>query len=304
MYKGDTPTIGSSSIAAILGMSKWAGPWDVWADMHGLTERTGSNAMARGHILENAIAEHYAGIVGCTLAPGPTIDEAPVIGPEPWMHARPDRYVTLGKEKYLLEVKSTRSFSNEWGPVATDQVPGYYLCQVVWQMAVCDYDMTDLAAFATFTDEYRSYRIRRDQKVEQGITTFAKNWYEKHVIEGVPPQLDGSPACTAALVSRHPASNKKYVGSTKEDIALASDLFKVRQDIKDLTTEKSRIENALKERIGDNHGLSGVATWSSAKPSRRINTKALKEEMPDIAEKYTTEGKASRRFTFTYQPEE
>ena len=48
-------TIGSSSVGAILGLSPWAGPWDVWARMHGLVEskkRAQSLAQSVGYTLD------------------------------------------------------------------------------------------------------------------------------------------------------------------------------------------------------------------------------------------------------------
>ena len=65
------PTIGSSSIASILGLSPWSSPWDVWARMHGLTESTSSLATARGHILEPAIGMHYADLNNVSIEKGP-----------------------------------------------------------------------------------------------------------------------------------------------------------------------------------------------------------------------------------------
>jgi len=303
MYQSETPTIGSSSIAAILGLSKWAGPWDVWARLHGLSENFDNPAMARGRILEPAIAEFYAEEHGCTLREGPTIEEAPIIGPEPWMHARPDRFVLNKAERWLLEIKSTRMFDSSWGCRDTDQVPAYYAAQVVWQMAVCDEMRTDLAAFATITDEYRVFKIMRDEAVEKGIVDYARNWFERHITDGAPPEVDGSPACASSLLRRFPTSNRKYVSAGSGGTALANDLFNVRSKMAELQIEKGRIENLIKEKIGDNHGMAGVATWAQAKPSRRIDAKTLREKEPEIAAKYTVEGKATRRFNFIFEPQ-
>ncbi len=62
---GRAPTIGSSGIAAILGLSPWAGPWDVWARTMGLAQSKSTRATLRGHILEPAIADYYGQQVGC-----------------------------------------------------------------------------------------------------------------------------------------------------------------------------------------------------------------------------------------------
>ena len=64
-------TIGSSSIGAILGLSPWASPWDVWSRMHGLAESKGTFSTNRGHILEPAIGAHYARLNDVEIEKGP-----------------------------------------------------------------------------------------------------------------------------------------------------------------------------------------------------------------------------------------
>ena len=39
-----------------------------------------------------------------------------------------------------------------------------------------------------------------------------------------------------------------------------------------------------------------LATWKLGKPSKRLDTKALKSAHPDIYEEFAKEGKPSRRF--------
>jgi len=107
----------------------------------------------------------------------------------------------------------------------------------------------------------------------------------------------------SSLLRRFPTSNRKYVSAGSGGTALANDLFNVRSKMAELQIEKGRIENLIKEKIGDNHGMAGVATWAQAKPSRRIDAKTLREKEPEIAAKYTVEGKATRRFNFIFEPQ-
>ena len=72
--------LGGSDIAAVLGLSKWASPMDVWYQKRGLVDPLEeSNAMRRGRLLEPAIAEWYAEETGLQVEDR---EEMPVVGPK------------------------------------------------------------------------------------------------------------------------------------------------------------------------------------------------------------------------------
>tara|TARA_R110000824_G_scaffold361495_3_gene549420 strand:+ start:622 stop:1695 length:1074 start_codon:yes stop_codon:yes gene_type:complete len=297
-------TIGSSSIGALLGLSPWAGPWDVWSRIHGLTESKGSLATERGHILEPAIGAHYGRLNKVEITKGPEYEEDPILGPEPWMHARPDYFVSSGDGRWLLEIKSTRKFDDKWGKPNGNDVPPYYAAQCVWQMAVTGDTRCDLAAFATFTDEYRSYRLQRDEKLEESIIGYARNWHEKHIQGGAPPEVDGSKACGQSLSRLWKQEGRSFIDSDKEVVTLANDLLAVKRRLDEVEAEKSFLENSIKEKIGTAYGISGVATWGESKPRSKFNRKQFESEHPELAAKYISIGEPARTFRFTYTPNE
>ena len=70
-HKARRKGLGGSDIAAILGISKWRTPMDVWVEKMGLVEPSEeSYAMMRGRILEDAIAQWYGEFTGFDLHPG------------------------------------------------------------------------------------------------------------------------------------------------------------------------------------------------------------------------------------------
>jgi len=298
------PTIGSSSIAAILGLSPWAGPWDVWARLMGLTTSKGSRATLRGHILEPAIANYYGKQNDCELTPGPAYEETPIIGPESWMHSRPDRFAKKDEEEWLVEIKSTRTFKDGWGQPGTPNVPQYYAAQCLWQMAVTGHSRTDLAAFATISDEFRVFTLHRDEGLEKKIVDYARDWYEKYITAMTPPEVDSSKGCSIALGQHLKQASIDLLDPTDEDRALANDLFDIRRQISELEADKRMKENLLKERIGENKGVMGVCTWAETKPRVTVDSKRLKDEHPEIYEQCSKVGQAGRQFRFIYQPKE
>lgn len=295
-----SPTIGSSSIAAILGLSPWSSPWDVWSRMHGLTQSSSTAATARGHILEPAIGAHYAHLNNVQIKKGPEYEADPIIGPESWMHARPDFFVNSGEGEWLLEIKSTRKFDHKWGRSDTSNVPPYYAAQCIWQMAVTNNDRCDLAAFATISDEYRSYKIYRDDRLEDKIMTFARDWYKKHIEQGTPPEVDGSNACSKSLAKLFKQESKEFIEPQESHLALASELKNVRAEYAELERRKKHLENQLKESIGSSYGIAGVATWSQSKPRTRFDRSTFEQQHPELAKQYLIEGDATRTFRFQY----
>ncbi len=297
-------TIGSSSIGALLGLSPWASPWDVWSRMHGLTKSKGTFSTARGHILEPAIGAHYAKMNGVSIEKGPEYEEDPIIGPEPWMHARHDFTVTApGPAKWLLEVKSTRKFDHKWGKSGSSNVPPYYMAQCIWQMAVLDVDRCDLAAFATISDEYRCYRINRNKELEDKIVGLARDWYKKHIEGGAPPEIDGSDGCGQSLAIIFRQESKDFIEPTEEHMVMAKELLDIRERYSTLSAEKGEIENRLKNEIGSSYGIAGVAIWTESKARNKFDRKTFESDNPDLAKKYTTKTEPTRTFRFQYTGE-
>jgi len=270
----------------------------------GLTKSKGNRATLRGHILEPAIANYYGKQNDCELTSGPAYEEAPIIGPEPWMHARPDRFAKKDGEEWLVEIKSTRTFKEGWGESGTPDVPQYYAAQCLWQMAVTGHSRTDLAAFATISDEFRVFTLHRDDGLEKKIVDYARDWYEKYVTPMTPPEVDSSKGCSIALGQHLKQASIEFLDPTDEDRALANDLFDIRRRISELEADKRMKENLLKERIGENKGVMGVCTWAETKARVTVDSRRLKDEHPEIYEQCSKIGQAGRQFRFIYQPKE
>ena len=297
-------TIGSSSIGAILGLSPWASPWDVWSRMHGLAESKGTFSTNRGHILEPAIGAHYARLNDVEIEKGPEHEEDPIIGPEPWMHARHDFLASGNNDtKWLLEIKSTRKFDHKWGHSGSNNVPPYYAAQCIWQMAVMDIDRCDLAAFATISDEYRCYRINRNKDLEDKIVGIARKWYEKHIVGGAPPEIDGSDGCAQSLARLFRQESKDFIEPTEEHLSIAKELSDIRSRYNALGAKKKELENQLKNDIGTAYGIAGVAIWTESKPRSKFDRNSFESDNPDLAKRYIKQTEPTRTFRFQYTGE-
>lgn len=299
MTVGEIPTVGSSDIADILGVSsfKGGGPWRAWTRITGQARDHSDNATRRGVVFEKALRDYYGERFDVGVFAGPPYGEPAVVGAEPWQTCHPDGATLLGDRRAearrrwrggarewgefadlfdrLVEFKTLRySFAPPYGPDGSDEVAPGYAAQCVWMMYVCGHtaphiDRIDLAAFSTVGDEFRVFHLRRDEAVERRVVEIVSDWYEHHVVNRNPPPIDDSEACARGL-SVYRRAGKEILTPTDLDLALARDLYRVRARLAELEREKSLLENKLKDRIGEAYGIDGVASFGETKRGDRV----------------------------------
>jgi len=291
--------LGGSDVAAILGLSPWSGPFDVWiSKTQPLGDEAGNASTRRGHILESAILQHAAAELGAILLPG----EAMQNEARPWHRATPDGYLDFPRGARVgIEGKSTRAFDvvHGWGPSGSGEVPLGYRIQCAWYMAATGLSTWFLAAFATLSDEFRLYRIERDEQVERVLVTRAWHWWQKHVENGEPPELDTSEAAGRYLHEKHTPPGEQLAKATTEQAELALRWNSAKAVEKQATADRKQIEVELKQAVGDAAGLFG--DWGRVKWSRfersSLDAKRLRAERPELGpvlDEYTRTNPSSR----------
>lgn len=185
--------IGGSDIGALLGLSKFKSPLEVWMEKTGKeTKHSDSLPLRFGSFAEEFVASEYARATGFALLH----DESIYIHPTyPFMSAHIDRFVlgdAIGNEmgntaNRLLECKTANPFSRgDWGEPGTDQVPMSYLCQCIWYMAITGIEQCDLAVLFGNSD-FRIYEIVRDLELEVLVIKKAQHFWHEYVLKDVPP---------------------------------------------------------------------------------------------------------------------
>lgn len=277
--------IGGSDVAAVLGLSRWKSPWDVWMSKKMPVEDSGETAaMIRGRILEPSVANWYAEEHKVRLE---HLDPYHLHeGPEPWMAASPDAIV-LADKKHGLEVKTSRTLDG-WGESGSDQVPVDYQLQCHWYMACTDMDRWDVAAYLIAADEFRWYTLRRDRGVEEKIVGQCRQWWEKYIVGDEKPPMDGSDGASSYLKQTFPEDRAPLRDAVGEEITLARRLDAIKKQISALDGHKSELQNKLVEKIGEAEGIrwsSGHVTYK-AQERRTLDSKAIRRDHPDIADEY------------------
>ena len=299
--------IGGTDIGAILGLSPYKTPLELWSELV-----SGEEAPSRdlihlrfGQHAESFIASEYERATDhFTVRHDPTlfhkkhgfmfghVDRFVVETPD--TPAVVDGCITAGK---LLECKTSSAFSkNDWGEPGTDQVPPLYLVQCAWYMAITECQAADLAVLIGNSD-FRLYTIERDLELEGLLLSHAQHFWHEHVIAQTPP--DPINLQDAALL--FPKESAGLSVEADEGLLESIQAYQERTaEAQALSSECERLKLEILSYMGQAEMLtySGktIATWKCAKSSSRIDTKALAKAHPDIAAAYKADVLGSRRF--------
>ncbi len=261
--------IGGSDLAAILGISKWRTPLDVYLDKIGVVVADEDDAkrltFARGQALEPLVVSEYVRTTGKLVDVSPTLHEGCLL-------ANVDRVILddSGAVEGILECKTSRELS-PW-----DEVPAYYQTQVLHYLGFFPGVQYADVAVLFANDQFKIYRVQRDSGMIQNLRAFASNWWHNHVEKRVPPNAQTM-------------GDVKYLYPRSESVRLedtTGDLFAAVQEIRFLKEEIARLEGrveckkaAICERMGraDTLAYKGqvIATYKSRKDSLKTDWKAV-----------------------------
>jgi putative phage-type endonuclease len=279
--------LGGSDVAALIGVSPWASPWDVWRSKRNPPEEKTNAAMTRGTRLEGAIAEWHRAETRGRLQDGKPCQHPDL----PWMRGTPDCWVSdVG-----TEIKTTRS----WDGWTDEQVPAVYRAQVQWYMAITGTPHWDLVAFCPMNDQLRKWRIQRDQKVIDRLIEVAGQWWQTHIVEGAEPDIDGSAGCAAGLLELHSEPRETMRDAAPEMEQLIDQWRQADATAKQSAAHAKKLQNQIKDLIGDDAGVQGskgYVKWTRYTTSS-LDSKALIEARPGLKallEQYTKTRQASR----------
>lgn len=299
--------LGGSDIGALLGLSPYKTPLQLWAEKVSLSSNVTKDAihLRFGHHVEPFIASEYERQTGLkTVIHAPTIFH-PDHG---FMFAHIDRLVLAEDENLaaegqriyaqtLLECKTASVFNrDEWGEPGSDQIPPSYLVQCVWYMAVTQCKRADLAVLLGNQD-FRIYKIHRDMELENLVLDHARQFWFDHVLSKVPP----SPVTEEDIRTLYPKEIAGHIiEADHELLALLKSYKSTQAKISELTDQCDALRKDILNRMGEAEQITlnnkVLATWKSTKPAQRLDTKALAAAHPKLADQFMLQGAISRRF--------
>lgn len=279
--------IGGSDIAAILGLSKWRTPLDVYLDKRGEAAPQDENeAMHWGNVHEAAIRSHYEAVTGRRVTvPG-------MIRGEDASHiANVDGITDDGR---ILEIKTAR-YPDGWGEPGSDQVPMHYLLQVQWYMAITSLPVADVAVLIG-GNEFRLYEVPADPELHTTMQEAAADFWEC-VVTGTPP----APVSLAEVQQFYGSKSEPTAVEAGADIIAAhSELLDLKAQICELEARESELKAAVMLAMGENDTLTDngrtIATWKMSAGRKSFDAAALKAAHPELHAQFSTIGEPSRRF--------
>lgn len=253
--------LGASEAAAVLGLSRWSSPVEVWAHKTGLLpeeDLSGELRIKVGNKLEQLVADLFMEETGKTVH---RVNETKRHPKYPFIGANLDRRVV--GENAVLELKTASGWkAKEW---QEDEFPAEYVIQVIHQMAVTGAQKGYLAVLIGGNQDFKWKPIDRNEKVIGDLIRREVEFWEKFVIPKVMPSV--TERDKDALGSLFPdAIQGKEIALDDRAANICELLEGMHKDAKALTAQILQQENELRALLKDaDRGIVGPWTvrWAN-----------------------------------------
>lgn len=268
--------IGGSDAAAVVGLNPYKSLYELWADKQGLLpDKEDTEAMRVGRDLEAYVASRFC------EATGKKVERLPYMyahEKHPFITANIDRKVA--GENAALECKTTSVFNKS--DFENGQIPANYLCQCYHYMNVMGYDKMYLAVLI-LSKEFYWYEIERNEEQQAALLKAEIDFWQEYIIGDSIPAPDGSDGAGQALAAVYGSDNGETVSLMHIDKKLDY-LAQLRENIDNLSEKKSKIEQEIKQELGEaavGVGTNFKVTWKE-QSRNSVDSKLLKEKYPSI----------------------
>lgn len=281
--------LGSTEIASILGVNPYQTGYDVWAEHTGKIERPDISdvpAVQAGVMFEGGILDWAGGELGEVVQYRDTLK----MDTDLRLSAQLDGMIF--SSQVPVEAKTAGLFgplSQEWGEALTDHVPAHYLIQCQVQMILTESQVCHLAAFLGGVG-FRMYRVDRSDLIVESIKEASVSFWDKYIVTDTPP--DSVPSLS--IMKLLPREEGKVIFLPPQVRLKVDAWLSLKERKKEIKAEIEEHVAELAMLLGDaevGEFQDGSAYTYKMQTRRGFNAKALKAEMPDIAEKYKTESK-------------
>jgi len=278
--------IGGSDAAAILGISRYKTPLQVWAIKTGQVvppDISDKVAVKLGNKLEQAVAEFFMEDTGKKLG---RVNKTLFHPKYPFLGANIDREV-IGEDAGF-EAKTTNQFkASEW---EGEEIPAEYLIQCIHYMAVAGKKAWYIAVLIG-NMQFKWKKIDRDEKVINDLVKKEVAFWNNFIVPKVMPMQITSED-SSILYTLFPQAAPESIIELGDDVsAMCESLDSMQADYKVLDLEIEKQKNELRARMKTFETALTAKykiTWKNQK-ERRIDTELFKKEEPGLYEKYAPE---------------
>ncbi len=264
--------ITGTDVPAILGLTKWGSPLEVWMVKTGkkLPEREETDAMNWGKHMEEACRRWTESEIGAPIAENK--DSIYIHDTIDWLCCTPDGFVVKKVGQNLIndrywEGKAPSIFTrDEW----QGAVPKHYAMQVQIGLEITGLDEGILSAL--IAPELKWGRVDAHPGIDEVLEKLADFW-EGHVLRDIPPSASASSRDRLLLKELHPADSGESVILSQKAIAASQRVEWLDERLSELKENRDLCRNILRQEIGD--GSFGVLpadggwAWTRDKRGRR-----------------------------------
>lgn len=251
--------IGGSDIPALMGLSRYASPWSLWAEKVGLLEPSETTQRQRiGQVLEGAIAQLFHEETGLHT-----------LGDQTWCEHPDTPIARCTVDGFVVETDPALGTympgDGSWPFLGTHQiktdgrfgwpdgVPVNIRAQCVWEMGVTGLPHCWLSVlFAGF--RFEVFEIAWDADAERDwlmMLDTAERFWADHVVPGNPPPIDHSDATADAVRAVWPDHTPGTVVPLDRMLGQLDRRVQLQAQIKRAKDELQQIDNEIKAAMGD-----------------------------------------------------
>lgn len=288
--------IGSSEIAAVLGVDPYVTPYQLWLKKTGRADEFEGNKFTEaGHRLERAVAEYFADRTGAEITPGYEDDIHFIHPAHSWARVTPDRFYMLGDTPGILECKTTQR------NIDPEYLPEPWFCQNQYQAAIVQAtgrEVRECAIAWLYRGLDFHYNLFEVNPVFGDLLiNAAGEFWTKHVIADTPPDLKDA---QDVLTAYRTHTEGKVIEASEELMREYEHLVDIRERLKELNAKEGEIKERLQMIMKDAEAIQyyeeTIITWKASKPVIRLDQKRLREEQPEIWSAYVRETPPVRTF--------
>ena len=283
--------IGGSDIAAILGLSPWKTPFQVYQEKRGeVGDWEGNEATDWGKRMEPAIRQWYSDQTGRSVR---LPDKIMYHGKYRFMLASLDGFTD---DRRVVEIKTARS-GKGWGEPGSNEIPDYYALQCQHYLIVTGFEVADVPV-SIGGGSPELYEVQEDKELHGMIIDAAADFWQR-VIDGNPP--DAVSYADAIQRFGRSAAEGSIIASLG-DLEAVKELRDVRKQISDLEATEEAAKGKLIISLGDSGNIlidmegNPLITYKLSKGRQAVDLETLQREMPEVYIKYLKTGEPQRRF--------
>jgi putative phage-type endonuclease len=293
--------VGGSEVAALLGLSPWKTPVDLFLDKSGrrADEQEPSEALRLGTELEDYAARRYAEETGRTVRNyGYMVVRGHAL-------ADVDRLIVPDGAKVAAfheEVRTDGILECKTSGVAWDEEPPeYYQAQAQLYAELLDCAFVDFAVvFLAPRRDFRIFRVARDRDVGAALLDRIEAFWRESMIPDTPPPAVNLADARALFPNARPECAKD---ATAEVARAVERLREIKAEADALDEEAEGLRGAVAAFMGEADTLrvggAKAVTFRAPKPRRVTDWKAVAADLhaPDaIVAAHTAETPSARRF--------